>query len=254
MLRVGGAQTHVQPRRPFAGKDRWVRIEILFLLVLSAVTLFAVVRLELQVADTSPPSLHSLPRGFVWGGRTFVDLQSFAHWLRSHGHDYKVWAQNHRHRAGLAPIHSQSRQASAEAMQPSRRPTWVAWIVAAGGFGFVVCVVALRGRWHRVPRAPSKYKSVSSNLRVDILAMARSEFVGLGRAVAAAAETARGVGTGDRGGLFPSGVDRRVQLQRLLHRFRSMRRRAARPSRDLLWYCAATLLAAAMGLAVALWG
>ncbi|MDX6413228.1 MAG: hypothetical protein QOG06_2136 [Gaiellaceae bacterium] len=231
-----------------------MRIEILFLLMLSAVTLFAVVRLERQVADTSPSSLHSLPRGFVWGGRTFVDLQSFAHWLRSHGHDYQAWAQNHRHRAGLAPIHSQRRQESAKAIRPSRRPAWVAWIVAAGGFGFVVCVVALRRRWHRVPLAAPRRKSPSINLRVDILAMARSEIVGLGRALAAAAETARAVGTRDRGGLFPSHVDWRAQLKRLLHRSRSLRRRAARPSRDFLWYSAATLLAAAMGLAVALWG
>lgn len=228
-----------------------VRIEILFLLVLSALTLFAVVRLERQVTETSP-SAPPLPRGFVWGGRTFVDVQSFAHWLRSRGYDYEVWARNHRHRAGLPPIHSQLLQKSPEALRPGRRSTWAAWIVAGGGFGFVVCILALRRRWHRVAWRHTGAKG-EPRFRIDVIATGH-ELRRLGRAVATIARAARAVVSGERGELVPRSADRAARFQRLAFLVRSMPRRAACPSGDLLWYCAATLLALAMGVGVAFWG
>ena len=77
------------------------RVQILFLVVLWVVTLVAVVHVAGELANPPTPASQPQPPGFVWGGRTFVDLKSFATWLRAGGHSYENWAQNHRRRAGL---------------------------------------------------------------------------------------------------------------------------------------------------------
>src|SRR5215211_5230619 len=72
-----------RPRRSTRSSRTLVRIEIVIALVLSALTVVGILYVGTRLVDATPPQSQPQARGIVWGGRTFVDLSTFARWLRS---------------------------------------------------------------------------------------------------------------------------------------------------------------------------
>jgi|SRR5215208_7983380 len=252
-----GHDRPVRPARRGRTTGNLVRVEILFLLALSLVTLVAVIRLAGEVSNTRSTSPQPLPRGLVWGGRTFVDLKSFAQWLHVHGGRYEAWALNHRHRAGLPALPEP--QPAQEARGESRSRGWV---IAAGGLAFVVCA---GGAWRRRRRAwslsrrskPARaMRAGQKRQSVWAAAVDRTRAAGGGTfaAVAGAARATGRVTSPERAEPIPGAVDWGALAERAARAVGRSRRRVASPSPELLWYSAATLLAGAMGAALAFWG
>jgi hypothetical protein len=233
--------------------DVLLRVQILFLAVLSGVMLVALVHLAGQVSAPATPSSQPQPRGFVWGGETFVDLKSFARWLRARGYSYETWAQNHRRRAGLPLLPSQQ---PAQAQEGT--PGWLGVVVGAGAIAFVLCcfVIVWRRRrsWGRISGA--RLAGVSwaerAHFEADWWRAAAGEFRGITQTVAVAASraahaTVRRVSS-ERGKLLEFRVDWTRLLRRGAYALRVVRHRANPSQGDAFWYVAATLLAIAMGV------
>lgn len=252
---VAKSQQQINPRpRPSAGQtDVVLRMQIVFLLVLSAITLFAVVRLASQV---SAPEEASAPqaRGFVWGGRTFVDLHSFAQWLHARGYSYEVWAQNHRQRAGLPPLPTH-----VQPVEPKATPGWLKPAVGLAAIAFALCcVVILRRRVFSRRRPSWKAASLSWGDRVRFEASWwNAALAELGRVARGSAahltqfvQGVLGRLSAERGSLQAFDVDWRSLAAKGLHALRTVRRRANPSTGDAFWYVAATVLAITMGVAV----
>jgi hypothetical protein len=233
--------------------DVFVRVQILFLVVLSGVMLVALVHLAGQVFSPAPSASQPQPRGFVWGGKTFVDLQSFATWLRDRGYSYETWAQNHRRRAGLPPLPSPQ---PAEAQDGA--PRWLGVLVGAGAIAFVLCcfVIVWRRRrsWRRLAgaRLASASWTERAHFEADWWRAAAGELRQIRHAAAAAGSraahaTVRRVSSA-RGELPQLRIDWTRLRQRSAYALRVIRYRANPSHGDAFWYGAATLLAVAMGL------
>src|SRR5437763_1639317 len=138
--------------------DVLVRVQILFLAVLSGVMLVALVHLAGEVSTPATTASQAQPRGFVWGGQTFVDLKSFATWLRARGYSYETWAQNHRQRAGLPPLPSQQPSTAEEG-----RSGWLRAVVGAGAIAFVLCCLVIAWRRRRSWRGRTGARPASAS-------------------------------------------------------------------------------------------
>jgi hypothetical protein len=242
------------PRQRFrkTRTDVLLRVQILFLTLLSGVMLVALVHLAGQLSTPATPSSQAQPRGFVWGGETFVDLKSFATWLRARGYSYETWAQNHRRRAGLPVPPSQPAKAQ------DGTPGWLGVIVGAGAIAFVLCcfVIVWRRRrsWRRLSgaRLGSASWAERVHLEADWWRAAAGELRRIANTVAvagsgAAHATVRRISS-ERGELFEFHIDWAHLVGRGAYVLRVIRHRA-NPSRgDAFWYVAATVLAIAMGV------
>jgi hypothetical protein len=233
--------------------DVLVRVQILFLAVLSGVMLVALVHLGGQLSTPATPSSQSQPRGFVWGGETFVDLKSFATWLRARGYSYETWAQNHRRRAGLPLLPSQQ-----PAKAQDGTPGWLGVAVGAGGIAFVLCCLVIvwrrRRSWGRLGGAQlgSASWAERAHFEADWWRAAAEELRRITHTVAvagsgAARATVRRISS-KRGELPGLHVDWTRLLHRSAYALRVIRHRANPSQGDAFWYVAATLLAIAMGV------
>jgi hypothetical protein len=231
--------------------DVLFRVQILFLTVLSGVMLVALVHLAGQLSTPATPS-QTQPRGFVWGGETFVDLKSFATWLRARGYSYETWAQNHRRRAGLPLLPSQQ-----PANAQERTPGWLGVVVGAGAIAFVLCcfVIVWRRRrsWARLSgaRIASASWAERAHLEADWWRAAAGELRRIAQTVAVAGSRAHATVrriSSERGELFEFHVEWTRLLQRGAYALRVIRYRANPSQGDAFWYVAATLLAIAMGV------
>lgn len=246
-------QFRVHPRATAGQSDVVLRMQIVFLLALSAITLFAVVRLTSQVnAPNEGSTLQA--RGFVWGGRTFVDLHSFAQWLHARGYSYEVWAQNHRRRAGLPQLPKEVKPVEQKAA-----PGWLKPAVGLAAIAFAICcVVILRRRAFSRRRSSWEAADRSWGDRVRFEASwwnaALEELRRLARRSAARlTQLVEGVGgrlSAERGSLRAPDIDWRSVASQGLYALRTARKRANPRSGDAFWYTVATLLAIAMGIAV----
>ena len=232
------------------------RVQILFLVALSGVMLVALVHLGGQLSAPATPASQPQPRGFVWGGKTFVDLRSFATWLRARGYSYETWAQNHRRRAGLPLLLSQQPATTREGT-----PGWAGVMVGAGAIAFVLCcfVIVWRRRrsWGRLrdARRASASWSERAHFEADWWRAAAGELRRLTDAMAvagsgAAHATVRRVSS-ERGQLLQLRVDWTRLLLRGAYALRMIRQRANPSQGDAFWYGAVTLLAIAMGVVAA---
>jgi hypothetical protein len=240
--------------RPSAGHSQVVlRLQIVFLLVLSAITLFAVVRLTGQVSAPNEASGPQAP-GLVWGGRTFVDLHSFAQWLNARGYSYEVWAQNHRQRAGLPQLPTHVKPVEQKAA-----PGWLKPAVGLAAIAFAICcVVILRRRafsrrassWEAAHRSWSdrvRFEASWWNAALDELRrLARRSTARLTQFV----QSVIGRLSAGGGSLRAFDVDWRSLGAQCLYALRAARKRANPSTGDAFWYAAATLLAITMGVAV----
>jgi hypothetical protein len=240
------------------------RMQILFLVVLWGVTLVAVVHVAGELSNPPNPAPQPQAPGFVWGGRTFVDLKSFATWLRASGHSYENWAQNHRRRAGLPLLPSQQ-----PAKAQKETSGWVRGVVSAGAIAFALCcfVIVRRRRrsWGRLRGARRANASWTERARfeADWWQAAAGELRRITHAVAGAGSRATHAvaaagsrathttvrrSSSEREALLELRVDWTRLLERGAHRLRVVRRRANPSQGDAFWYGAATLLAIAMGV------
>jgi hypothetical protein len=242
-----------RPRFKKTRTDVLVRVQILFLAVLSGVMLVALVHLAGQLSTPTTPSSQPQPRGFVWGGETFVDLKSFATWLRARGYSYETWAQNHRRRAGLPVLPSEQPATAQEGT-----PGWVGVAVGTGAIAFVLCcfVIVWRRRrsWGRLGGARLARASWAerAHFEVDWWRAAAEELRRITHTVAvagsgAAHATVRRISS-ERGQLLELHVDWTRLLRRGAYALRVIRHRANPSQGDAFWYVAATLLAVAMGV------
>jgi hypothetical protein len=233
--------------------DVLLRVQILFLIVLSGVMLVALVHLAGQLSTPVTPSSQPQPRGFVWGGETFVDLKSFATWLRARGYSYETWAQNHRLRAGLPLLPSQQPATAQEGT-----PGWLGVAVGTGAIAFVLCcfVIVWRRRrsWGRLGGAlhASASWAERAHFEVDWWRAEAEELRRITHTVAvagsgAAHATVRRI-SAERGELLELHVDWTRLLRRGAYALRVIRHRANPSQGDAFWYVAATLLAIAMGV------
>ena len=230
-----------------------LRLQIVFLLVLSAITLFAVVRLASQVSapdETPTPQT----RGFVWGGRTFVDLHAFAQWLHARGYSYEVWAQHHRQRAGLPPLPT-----DAKPVEQKAAPGWLKPAVGLAAIAFAICCgVILRRRAFSRRRSSREAANRSWSDRIRFEASwwnaALEELRRLARRSAAGLiQLVQGVSgrlSAERGSLRAFDVDWRSLAARCQYGLRTARKRANPSTGDAFWYVAATVLAITLGVAV----
>ena len=240
--------------RPSAGHTEVVlRMQIVFLLALSAITLFAVVRLTSQVSAPNEPSALQ-PRGLVWGGRTFVDLHSFAQWLHARGYSYEVWAQNHRQRAGLPQLPTH-----VKAVKQKAAPGWLRPAVGLAAIAFAICCgVILRRRRFSLRRSDSEAANPGWRDRVRFEASwwnaALEELRRLARRSAARltglVQGVSGRLSAEHGSLRAFEVDWRSLAAKGQHALRTARKRANPRTGDAFWYAAATLLAITMGVAI----
>jgi hypothetical protein len=234
--------------------DVVVRVQILFLALLSGVMLVALVHLACQVSTPATPASQSQPRGFVWGGQTFVDLKSFATWLRARGYSYETWALNHRRRAGLPLLPSQQ-----PAKAQDGTPGWLGVVVGAGAIAFVLCCLVIvwrrRRSWGRPTGGRSERASWTerAHFEADWWRAAAGELRRITQALAAAGSRAAQAAlrriSSERGELLQHRVDWTRLLQRGAYALRVIRHRANPSQGDAFWYGAATLLAIAMGVA-----
>ena len=229
------------------------RVQILFLVVLWVVTLVAVVHVAGELANPPTPASQPQPPGFVWGGRTFVDLKSFATWLRARGDSYETWAQNHRRRAGLPLLPSQQ-----PAKAPEGTPGWVRVVVSGGAIAFALCCFVIVGRrrrtWGRIGGARRATASWTerAHFEADWWRAAAGELRMITYAVAAAgSRAAHATGrliSSEREELLELRVDWGRLLWRSTYALRVIRHRANPSHGDAFWYGAATLLAIAIGM------
>jgi hypothetical protein len=229
------------------------RVQILFLIVLWVVTLVAVVHVAGELSNPPSPAPQPQPPGFVWGGRTFVDLKSFATWLRARGYSYETWAQNHRRRAGLPLLPSPQPVKAQEGT-----PGWVRGVVSAGAIAFALCcfVIVLRRRrsWGRLRRARRANTSWTERARfeVDWWHAAAGEVRRITHAVAAAGSRAAHAAvprTSPKGEELPEdSADWTRRWHRGVSALHVILYRANPSNGDAFWYGAATLLAIAMGM------
>ena len=240
--------------RPSAGHTQVVlRLQIVFLLALSAITLFAVVRLSSQV--TAPDETSAVQaRGFVWGGRTFVDLHSFAQWLHARGYSYEVWAQNHRQRAGLPQLPTQVKPVEQKAV-----PGWLKPAVGLAAIAFAICcAVILRRRAfsRRLSRWEAADRSWRDRVRFEASwwNAALEELRRLARGSAAVlTQLVQGVSgrlSAEQGSLRAVDVDWHSLAAKGRYALRTARKRANPRTGDAFWYATATLLAITMGIAI----
>jgi len=229
------------------------RMQILLLVVLWVVTLVAVVHVAGELANPPTPASQPEPPGFVWGGRTFVDVKSFATWLRAHGHSYETWAQNHRRRAGLPLLPSQQ-----PAKAPEGTPGWVRIVVSVGAIAFALCCFVIVGRrrrtWGRIGGARRATGSWTerAHFEADWWRAAAGELRRITHGVAAAGSSAGHAAvrriSSERGELPELRVDWTRLLRRCAYALRVIRHRANPSQGDAFWYATATLLAIAMGV------
>ncbi len=214
------------------------RVQILFLVVLWVVTLVAVVHVAGELSNPPTPAPQPQPPGFVWGGKTFVDLKSFATWLRAGGHSYENWAQNHRRRAGLPLLPSQQ-----PAKAQEETSGWVRGVVSAGAIAFALCcfVIVRRRRrsWGRLRGARRANASWTERARFE---------ADWWQAAAGATHATVRRSSSEREALLELRVDWTRLLERGAYGLRVIRRRANPSQGDAFWYGAATLLAIAMGM------
>jgi hypothetical protein len=233
--------------------DVLLRVQILFLIVLSGVMLVTLVHLAGQLSTPATPASQRQPHGFVWGGKTFVDLKSFAAWWRARGNSYETWAKNHRRRAGLPLLPSQQ---PAKAQEGTSGALGV--VVGAGAVAFVLCcfVIVWRRRrsWGRLSgvRRASTSWTERVHLEADWWRAAAGELRGITHAFAvagsgAAHATMRRISSG-YGELHELRVDWNRLWLRGAYALRVIRHRADPTQGDAFWYGAATLLAIAMGV------
>ena len=229
------------------------RVQTLFLVVLWVVTLVAVVHVAGELSNPPTPAPQPQPPGFVWGGKTFVDLKSFATWLRARGHSYENWAQNHRRRAGLPLLPSQQ-----PAKAQEETSGWVRGVVSAGAIAFALCCLVIVRRRHRswgrlrgARRANASWTE-RARFEADWWQAAAGELRRITHAVAAAGSRATHATVRRSSSEREARLKRRVDWTRLLERgaygLRVIRRRANPSQGDAFWYGAATLLAIAMGM------
>lgn len=91
-----------------ASRSEWETLKWMRLLV-AALILPAVIVLALATFETRifyPLPSNGPVRGIVWSGHTFPTRTDFAHWLRSKGVPYRVWARRHPVWAGLTSTRS----------------------------------------------------------------------------------------------------------------------------------------------------
>lgn len=225
-------QVRRSPRRAnrASATDTLVRVEILVTLLLSALALLAIVHLAGRVAEDSPPRSQSQPRGIVWGGQTFVNLASFARWLRGQGYDYSVWAHRHPRRAGLPEQVPAAPRKLAAAERPDNGSSWAGWALAGAALVFVAAVIGAARRrrwWQRMPRTKLPAKQLGAGARFAVAKAAGAGWMLLRLTAAGARETSTVL---------------RLLARAVLHR-----------RGELAWYLTAVLLAAATGLAVVVW-
>jgi hypothetical protein len=246
-------QFNVRPRPSAGHTDVVLRMQIVFLLALSAITLFAVVQLTNQVsAPDEAPAVQA--RGLVWGGRTFVDLHSFAQWLHARGYSYEVWAQNHRRRAGLPQLPTHVKPVEQEGT-----PAWLKPAVGLAAIAFAICCVVIlrrrafsrrRSTWQPAARSWGdrvRFEASWWNAALEELRrLARRSAAGLTRLV----HGAIGRLSAERGSLRAFHVDWRRLAAQALRVLRTARKRANPRTGDAFWYVAATLLAVTMGIAI----
>jgi len=80
------------------GHLRWMKI-LVAALILPAVIVLGIAAFETRIFYPAPSN--GPTRGIVWAEHTFATQAAFAHWLRSRGVPYRVWARRHPVRAGL---------------------------------------------------------------------------------------------------------------------------------------------------------
>ena len=246
-------QIKVRPQPSAGHTDVVLRMQIVFLLALSAITLFAVVRLTSQVSAPNEASALQA-RGIVWGGRTFVDLHSFAQWLRAQGYSYEVWAQNHRRRAGLPQLPTHVKPVEQKAA-----PGWLKPAVGLAAIAFAICCVVIlrrRGLSRRGSRWEATDRSWGDRVRFEASwwNAALEELRRLARRSAARltqlVQGAVGRLSAERGSLRTFEVDWRYVAARGLYALRTARKRADPRTGEAFWYALATLLAITMGFAI----
>jgi hypothetical protein len=233
--------------------DVLLRVQTLFLVVLWAVALVAVVHVGGELSNPPAPASQPQPPGFVWGGRTFPDVKSFATWLRARGYSYETWAQNHRRRAGLPPLPSQQPAKAQEGTPSSPRV-----VVAAGAIAFALCCFVIirrrRRSWGRLRGALPANASWTerAHFEADWWRAAAGELRRIAHAVAAAGSRAAHAtvrrSSSEREELLEPRVDWTGLLPRGAYALRVILHRANPSQGDAFWYGAATLLAIAMGL------
>jgi hypothetical protein len=233
--------------------DVVVRVQILFLAVLSGLILVALVHLAGQLSTPAAPASQAQPHGFVWGGETFVDLKSFAAWWQAGGHSYETWAQNHRRRAGLPLLPSQQ-----PAQAQAGTPGWLGVLVGAGAIAFVLCcfVIVWRRRrsWGRLSgaRLTSASWTERAHFEADWWRAAAVELRRITHGVAAAGSSSAHAAvrriSSERRELLELRVDWTRLRWRGAYALRVIRHRANPSQGDAFWYAAATLLAIAMGV------
>ena len=77
-------------------------MKLIGVLVLPAAVVLAIAFREMPLSGGGSQS-QARAKGVVWAGRTFVDRNQFARWLRSHGVRYRVWAVRHPELSGFKP-------------------------------------------------------------------------------------------------------------------------------------------------------
>ncbi len=125
-------------------------MKVLPALALPAVLVLGIAYTATHLVDGPPPSTQASARGIVWGGLTFVDRAEFARWLRSRGVPYRVWAQRHPARAGIALRRQADRPArrAAHVNGAGHRSNW-APVGLGGAVALILALVGLLVHRHR---------------------------------------------------------------------------------------------------------
>lgn len=266
---LGGDEvpTPARRRRNARSNGTLVRVEIVIALVCSAVTLLGIVHLAARLSDDSSTAPQPQARGIVWGGRTFVDLATFARWLRSEGFSYQVWARRHPVRSGIAsllPPASQPAQGAPKASGAADDSGWLRWGLA--GSAAVLAVLAVAAGIRRRDRL----RQATSELPTEQLAVAArrgatAAAVG-GRLVLRLANKfpAGQLAAAARRGAAAAAVGGPLLLRLVLRlaivttrfsweRIASVTHVVWRRRGELAWYVAAALFAAVSALALTMW-
>ena len=242
-----------------------MEMKVLPALALPAVLVLGIAYTATHLVDGPPPSTQASARGIVWGGLTFVDRAEFARWLRSRGVPYRVWAQRHPARAGIALRRQADRPArrAAHVNGAGHRSNW-APVGLGGAVALILALVGLLVHRHRSGkprtrrRLPGEQFGVAAR-RVIAAEAGRARLLVRRPIVAAltSASFARSAGLTTLRTAPVAAGGARLMLRRGTMRLRSLVRSAAllvwHRRGELAWYVASALFVTGASLVVTAW-
>jgi hypothetical protein len=93
-------------------------MKLLAVVILPTAIVLAIAAFETRIFY--PPPSNAPPKGIVWHGHTFTARREFAHWLRSRGIRYGVWARRHPSLVGYTPPNRRAHPPTQQAAKASR--------------------------------------------------------------------------------------------------------------------------------------